>query len=54
MLAQLNTHFEPNVLNNQKPPIRVAIVGAAGKLGTYLCHFAALGKMFGPNEKLIL
>ena len=30
------------------------MVGAAGQLGTYLCHFIALGKMFGPNERIIL
>lgn len=35
-------------------PIRVAISGAAGQIGTFLCHFIAQGRMFGPYAKVIL
>jgi len=38
----------------EKEPIRVAISGAAGQIGTFLCHFIAQGRMFGPYQKVIL
>ena len=37
-----------------KEPIRVAITGAAGQIGTFLCHFIAQGRAFGPYQKVIL
>jgi malate dehydrogenase len=37
-----------------KEPIRVAITGAAGQIGGYLCNFIAQGFMFGPYQKVIL
>ena len=37
-----------------KPAIRVAVTGAAGLIGSYLCPMIAQGRMFGPNQKVIL
>ena len=37
-----------------KPAIRVAITGAAGQIGSFLCHFVGQGRMFGPYQKVIL
>jgi malate dehydrogenase len=38
----------------QREPIRVAITGAAGQIGSFLCHFIAQGRMFGPYQKVQL
>ena len=40
--------------DDQSAPIRVAITGAAGQIGGFLCHFIAQGRMFGPFQKVIL
>jgi glutamate synthase domain-containing protein 3 len=32
----------------EKEPIRVAVTGAAGQIGGYLCNYIAQGRMFGP------
>lgn len=37
-----------------RPPIRVAITGAAGQIGGFLVHFIAQGRMFGQYQKVIL
>ena len=34
--------------------MRVTITGAAGQIGSFLCHFIAQGRMFGPDQKVIL
>ena len=38
----------------ERPALRVAITGAAGGIGTFLCHFISQGRMFGPYQKVIL
>jgi len=38
----------------EKEPIRVAVTGAAGQIGTFLCNFISQGRMFGPYQKVIL
>ena len=38
----------------EQPVIRVAITGAAGMVGSELCTFIAMGRMFGPYQKVIL
>ena len=35
-------------------PIRVAVTGAAGLIGSYLCPMIAQGRMFGPYQRVIL
>ena len=35
-------------------PIRVAVTGAAGQVGSYLVNFIAMGHMFGPYQRVIL
>lgn len=35
-------------------PIRVAVTGAAGNIGTFLVNFMSQGRMFGPYQKVIL
>ena len=41
-------------LGMDQAPIRVAVTGAAGQIGSFLCHFIAQGRMFGPYQKVIL
>jgi len=38
----------PKNIKVQREPITVAITGAAGQIGSFLCHFIAQGRMFGP------
>jgi len=38
----------------EKPAIRVAITGAAGQVGSFLCNFIAQGRMFGAHQKVVL
>ena len=35
-------------------PLKVAITGAAGQIGGFLTHMVASGRMFGPNQPVIL
>jgi malate dehydrogenase len=35
-------------------PIKIAVTGAAGQIGTFLCHFISQGRMFGPNKMIHL
>ena len=37
-----------------KPPVRVAITGAAGQIGYQLCFRIAAGDMLGPDQPIIL
>ena len=37
-----------------KPPVRVAITGAAGQIGYQLCFRIAAGDMLGPDQPVIL
>ena len=53
-IQQLGRHFPTPPLNLESNPIRVAVTGAAGQIGTFLCHFIAQGRMFGPYQKVIL
>ena len=53
-LQQLGRHFPATPLNLEKPPVRVAVTGAAGQIGAFLCNFIAQGRMFGPYQKVIL
>jgi malate dehydrogenase len=51
-LQSIGRHFPP--ATNPKEPIRVAVTGAAGQIGAFLCNFIAQGRMFGPYQKVIL
>jgi malate dehydrogenase len=53
-IQALGRHFPTVPLNLESKPIRVAVTGAAGQIGTFLCHFIAQGRMFGPYQKVIL
>lgn len=37
-----------------KAPIKVAITGAAGQIGSVLCFMIGQGRMFGQDQKVIL
>jgi len=50
--AMIGRHFPKQL--NPAPPIRVAVTGAAGQIGAFLCNFIAQGRMFGPYQKVIL
>lgn len=41
-------HFPAEPPKMELAPIKVAVTGAAGQIGTFLCHFIAQGRMFGP------
>jgi malate dehydrogenase len=47
-IQALGRHFPHPPLNLEANPIRVAVTGAAGQIGSFLCHFIAQGRMFGP------
>lgn len=53
-IQALGRHFPKAPINLEANPIRVAVTGAAGQIGTFLCHFIAQGRMFGPYQKVIL
>ena len=53
-VQQLGRHFPSPPKNLESNPIRVAVTGAAGQIGSFLCHFIAQGRMFGPYQKVIL
>lgn len=53
-VQQLGRHFPTPPVNLEQTPIRVAVTGAAGQIGTFLCHFIAQGRMFGPYQKVIM
>lgn len=53
-IQSLGRHFPQPPKNLEKEPIRVAVTGAAGQIGTFLCNFIAQGRMFGPYQKVIL
>lgn len=40
--------------NTRKPPVRVAITGAAGQIGYQLSFRIASGQLFGPDQPVIL
>jgi len=53
-VQDLGRHFPTPPINLESVPIRVAVTGAAGQIGSFLCHFIAQGRMFGPYAKVIL
>ena len=53
-LQQLGRHFPAVPKNLEQPAVRVAVTGAAGQIGSFLCNFIAQGRMFGPYQKVIL
>lgn len=53
-LQALGRHFPATPKNLERAPIRVAVTGAAGQIGAFLCNFIAQGRMFGPYQKVIL
>ena len=53
-LQQLGRHFPSVPKNLESAPVRVAVTGAAGQIGAFLCNFIAQGRMFGPYQKVIL
>lgn len=44
----MGRHFPTTPINMEMPPVRVAVTGAAGAIGTFLVNFIAQGRMFGP------
>ena len=54
MKAQSSDSRHSDLSKMTKPAIRVAVTGAAGLIGSYLCPMIAQGRMFGPNQKVIL
>ena len=50
----IGRHFPPAPVNLEQESIKVAVTGAAGQIGTFLCHFIGQGRMFGPYQKVIL
>ena len=54
-IQPLGRHFpSAEQANIAKDPIRVAITGAAGQIGSVLCHMIGQGRMFGPYQRVIL
>ena len=53
-LKSLGRHFPQAPKEEENKPIRVAVTGAAGQIGSVLCFFIAQGRMFGPYQKVIL
>ena len=53
-LQMLGRHFPEVPRNLETAPIRVAVTGAAGQIGAFLCNFISQGRMFGPYQKVIL
>jgi len=53
-IQALGRHFPAPPKNLESAPIRVAVTGAAGQIGSFLCHFISQGRMFGPYQKVIL
>jgi len=53
-IQALGRHFPKPPINLEKNAIRVAVTGAAGQIGTFICHFIAQGRMFGPYQKVVL
>jgi len=53
-IQALGRHFPAPPKNLESAPIRVAVTGAAGQIGSFLCHFISQGRMFGPFQKVIL
>ncbi len=47
-LQQLGRHFPATPKNLEQEPIRIAVTGAAGAIGSFLVNFIAQGRMFGP------
>jgi len=46
--------YPQNEYIKQIAPIRVAVTGATGLIGSYLCPMIASGRMFGPHQRVIL
>jgi len=53
-LKLLGRHFPQESKKDESIPIRVAVTGAAGQIGFFLCFMIAQGRMFGPYQKVIL
>ena len=51
-LQSIGRHFP--AATNPTAPIKVAVTGPAGAIGSFLCNFIAQGRMFGPYQKVIL
>jgi hypothetical protein len=53
-LKALGRHFPALAKADEPAPVRVAVTGAAGQIGSFLCFMIAQGRMFGPYQKVIL
>lgn len=53
-LKLLGRHLPTLPKEDEAQPIRVAVTGAAGQIGSVLCFMIAQGRMFGPYQKVIL
>jgi malate dehydrogenase len=53
-IQALGRHFPKAPANMESAPVRVAVTGAAGNIGSFVCNFIAQGRMFGPYQKVIL
>jgi len=47
-LKSLGRHFPQVSKEEESKPVRVAVTGAAGQIGSVLCFMIAQGRMFGP------
>ena len=53
-LQQLGNGLPAATIEQELAPIRVAVSGATGAIGSFLCQFIAQGRMFGPYQRVIL
>ena len=53
-LKALGRHLPVLPKEDHAAPVRVAVTGAAGQIGSVLCFMIAQGRMFGPYQKVIL
>ncbi len=53
-LKLLGRHLPALPKEDEAQPVRVAVTGAAGQIGSVLCFMIAQGRMFGPYQKVIL
>lgn len=54
MSGRRRANFRPVSLRMNKPPIRVAVTGAAGQIGYALLFRIGSGALFGPEQPVIL
>jgi malate dehydrogenase len=53
-LNNIRNQLEAAVKNNSKEPVHVLVTGASGNIGYSLSFMISQGRMFGPNQPVIL